>query len=117
MTSRGHAGNPGIAQKSRISAALLPARRSLPADVGIKDLTGGYTAYRRSVLEAIPLDEVHSDGYSFQIEMKYRAHKLGFKHTEIPITFTDRKAGASKISRRIVVEALILVWFLKFTIK
>jgi dolichol-phosphate mannosyltransferase len=83
--------------------------------VPIKDLTGGFTCYRRSVLESINLERIHSDGYSFQIEMKYRALKKNFRLTEVPITFTDRRAGASKISRKIVLEALLLVWVLKFT--
>lgn len=82
--------------------------------VRIHDMTAGYKCYRRRVLETIDLDSVHSDGYSFQIEMKYRALLLGFKLSEIPILFTDRKAGDSKISRRIVFEALFLTWMLKF---
>ncbi|MCM8776630.1 MAG: polyprenol monophosphomannose synthase, partial [Candidatus Omnitrophica bacterium] len=84
--------------------------------VPIYDLTGGFTCYRRRVLEEIDLDAIRSDGYSFQIEMKYRVLKKNFRLHEIPIWFTDRKAGASKISRKIVWEALGIVWFLKFTI-
>ncbi len=84
-------------------------------NVPIFDLTGGYTAYRRTVLEAINLDQIHSDGYCFQIEMKYRAVQKKFRITEIPIWFTDRKAGDSKISRHIVYEALIMVWRLRFS--
>ncbi len=83
--------------------------------VPINDLTGGFTCWRRQVLEGINLDEIHSDGYSFQIEMKYRAHKKHFRLVEVPIWFTDRKAGQSKISRKIVFEALFLVWVLKFS--
>lgn len=79
----------------------------------VKDLTGGFTGYRRQVLEQIDLDGIHSDGYCFQIEMKYRCFKKGFRLIEIPIQFPDRKAGKSKISRRIVFEALFMVWFLK----
>ena len=82
--------------------------------VRIDDLTGGYTAYRREVLEGIDLNDVRSDGYCFQIEMKYRAFKRGFKIVETPIQFTDRKAGNSKISRRIVYEALLKVWYLRY---
>lgn len=82
--------------------------------VNIHDLTGGYTAYRREVLETLDLNGVRSDGYCFQIEMKYRAIKKGFKVVETPIQFTDRKAGNSKISRRIVYEALLMVWYLRF---
>lgn len=80
----------------------------------IYDLTGGYTAYRRHVLESIGLDDVRSDGYCFQIEMKYRCFRKGFKIVETPIWFTDRRAGSSKISRRIVYEALLMVWYLRF---
>ena len=83
--------------------------------VKIYDMTAGYKCYRRSVLESINLDEVHSDGYSFQIEMKYRALCKGFCLVEIPILFTDRKVGNSKISRRIVYEALFIVWVLRLT--
>jgi len=83
--------------------------------VPIDDLTGGYTAYRRTVLEALDLDGIRSDGYSFQIEMKFQSLMKGFRVTEIPITFTDRTAGSSKISRRIVREALIMVWKLRFS--
>lgn len=79
----------------------------------VKDLTGGFTGYRRQVLEQIDLDGIHSDGYCFQIEMKYRCFKKGFRLIETPIQFPDRKAGKSKISRRIVFEALFMVWFLK----
>jgi len=82
--------------------------------IDIKDLTGGFTGYRRRVLETLDLDSVHSDGYSFQIEMKYKSHRYGFRHVEIPIQFPDRKAGQSKISKRIILEALIIVWLLKF---
>jgi dolichol-phosphate mannosyltransferase len=82
--------------------------------VPIYDLTGGYTAYRRAVLETIGLEDVRSDGYCFQIEMKYRSFLKGFRIVETPIWFTDRKAGDSKISRHIVYEALLMVWRLRF---
>ncbi|MBI3316933.1 MAG: polyprenol monophosphomannose synthase [Candidatus Omnitrophica bacterium] len=82
--------------------------------VPIYDLTGGFIAYRRKVLETIGLDTIRCDGYSFQIEMKMRALEQGYKLKEIPITFTDRKAGDSKISRRIVWEAFWLVLKIKF---
>ena len=82
-------------------------------NVRIRDWTAGFVAYRRAVLEAINLEEIHSDGYSFQIEMKFRSLKNGFRVHEIPITFTDRKAGESKISRRIVLEALLMVVYLR----
>ncbi|MGB5810303.1 MAG: polyprenol monophosphomannose synthase [Polyangiales bacterium] len=74
-----------------------------------KDLTGGYKGFRRRVLEAIPLDDVRSEGYSFQIEMTFRALRLGFRIEEVPIVFVDRRAGASKMSRRTFVEAIRMV--------
>lgn len=82
--------------------------------VEMNDLTAGFICYRRQVLETLGLERIHSDGYGFQIEMKYRAFKNGFHWKEIPITFTDRKAGDSKISRRIVFEAVWMVWRLRF---
>ncbi len=75
----------------------------------VKDLTGGFKCFRRNVLEAIPLDAVSGAGYVFQIEMTYRALLAGFTVVEVPITFTDRKAGKSKMSRGIVAEAAIVV--------
>jgi len=74
-----------------------------------KDLTGGFKCFRRAVLEAIPLDEVAGQGYGFQIEMTYRALLQGFRVVEVPIVFTDRTVGESKMSRAIVVEAATLV--------
>jgi dolichol-phosphate mannosyltransferase len=72
----------------------------------VRDLTGGFKCYRRAVLEAIPLDEVHSKGYAFQIETTYRAIRKGFRVREVPITFVDRVQGGSKMSRSIVAEAV-----------
>jgi dolichol-phosphate mannosyltransferase len=80
----------------------------------INDATGGFKCFRRQVLENLPLDEIKSDGYSFQIEVNVLAWKKGFRIKEIPIVFTDRTAGTSKMSRRIVVEAVFLVWKLRF---
>ncbi len=74
--------------------------------VGIRDLTGGFKCYRRAVLEAIDLDAVTSTGYAFQIETTYRALRAGFRVVEIPITFADREAGASKMSKSIFLEAV-----------
>jgi dolichol-phosphate mannosyltransferase len=74
--------------------------------VGVRDLTGGFKCYRRAVLEAIDLDAVTSTGYAFQIETTYRALRAGFRVVEIPITFADREAGASKMSKRIFLEAV-----------
>jgi dolichol-phosphate mannosyltransferase len=79
----------------------------------VRDATGGFKAFRRKVLETIDLSKVHSDGYSFQIEMSYLAWRRGFKIKEIPITFVDRRVGISKMSRRIIWEAVWLVWRLR----
>lgn len=76
----------------------------------VKDCTAGFVCYKREVLEKIPLDKVQFIGYAFQIEMKYRAWKLGFKLKEVPITFVDRKEGVSKMSKGIVKEAIFGVW-------
>jgi dolichol-phosphate mannosyltransferase len=82
----------------------------------VSDATGGFRCYRREVLEAVPLDAVRSNGYSFQIEMVYRTLRAGFRVGEVPIIFPDRRVGQSKMSRRIVVEALITVWKLRLGI-
>nr|WP_202944526.1 polyprenol monophosphomannose synthase [Oscillochloris trichoides] len=79
----------------------------------VADATGGYRCYRRSVLENIDLNAVRSNGYAFQVEMVYRALRTGARIGEIPIIFPDRRVGKSKMSRRIVVEALINVWKLR----
>lgn len=79
----------------------------------LRDATGGFKCFRREVLEAINLDDVRSSGYSFQIEMSMRAWKKGFKIKEIPIIFVDRVAGASKMSKKIVREAIWMVWSLR----
>ncbi|MBL7765190.1 MAG: polyprenol monophosphomannose synthase [Chitinophagaceae bacterium] len=80
----------------------------------IKDCTAGFVCYRRHVLESIDLDKIRFIGYAFQIEMKYRAWKKGFKIREIPITFIDRKEGQSKMTKGIVKEAILGVWKMKF---
>ena len=72
----------------------------------VHDLTGGFKCYRRAVLEAIDLDAIHSKGYAFQIETTYRALRAGFRVVEVPITFVDREAGGSKMSKSIVAEAI-----------
>jgi dolichol-phosphate mannosyltransferase len=74
--------------------------------VRVRDLTGGFKCFRREVLEALPLDEIHSRGYAFQIELTYRALRKGFRVREVPIRFTDRVVGGSKMSRAIVLEAI-----------
>ena len=78
------------------------------------DATGGFKCFRRSVLQAIDLESVHSNGYAFQIEMSMRAWKQGFRIVEIPIVFVDRTEGQSKMSRSIVREAVWMVWRLRF---
>jgi dolichol-phosphate mannosyltransferase len=74
--------------------------------VGIRDLTGGYKCFRRWVLERLDLEHVHAGGYAFQIELTYRTLRMGGRVVEVPITFVDRTAGSSKMSRAIVLEAV-----------
>jgi dolichol-phosphate mannosyltransferase len=81
--------------------------------VPIRDLTTGFKAFTRRALSVIDLDAVHSNGYSFQIEMTYRALRAGLRVVEVPIVFVDRRAGQSKMSRRIVAEAVGVVWRLR----
>jgi dolichol-phosphate mannosyltransferase len=78
------------------------------------DATGGFKCFRRSVLEAIDLTRVRSNGYAFQIEMSFRAWKRNFRITEIPIVFVDRTEGTSKMSRSIIREAVWMVWRLRW---
>jgi dolichol-phosphate mannosyltransferase len=78
------------------------------------DATGGFKCFRRKVLEAIPLNDVRSNGYAFQIEMSFRAWKKGFRIVEIPIVFVDRTEGTSKMSRAIIREAVWMVWRLRW---
>jgi dolichol-phosphate mannosyltransferase len=80
----------------------------------VRDATGGFKCFRRRALEAVDLDGVKSDGYSFQIEMSYKIWRKGFRILEIPITFVDRRAGVSKMNQRIVWEAAGMVWRLRF---
>lgn len=79
----------------------------------VADATGGYKCFRRTVLESIDLDRVESEGYAFQIEMSLRAWRKGFRIGEIPIVFVDRTLGQSKMSKRIVREAVWKVWKLR----
>ena len=80
----------------------------------VRDTTGGFNCFRREVLEAIDLDRVQSNGYAFQIELKLRAWRKGFVPVEVPIVFTERDTGESKMSKRIVREAIWKVWKLRF---
>lgn len=81
--------------------------------LAVRDLTSGFKAFHRRVLEAMPLHRVRSDGYSFQIELTFRALKKGFRVQETPIVFVDRRAGESKMSRAIFLEAIAVVWKLR----
>ncbi len=80
----------------------------------VHDATGGFKCFTRKALETIDLDSVSSDGYSFQIEMSYKCWKKGLRIVEIPITFTDRRVGVSKMSKRIIWEAVWMVWRLRW---
>jgi len=103
--------NWGIGRQIISRAGGRYARTVLGLDV--RDMTSGFVLYRRGALERIPLDAVQSNGYSFQIEMKYRAHREGLRIVEVPIVFEDRRVGQSKMSRAIVAEALWIVWRLR----
>ena len=100
-----------------ISRLLLSLGANLYARIvtglPLSDATGGFKAFRREVLEAIDLDKVRSNGYAFQIEMSFIAWKKGFRLKEIPIVFTDRMEGQSKMNKRIVREAIWMVWWLR----
>ena len=85
--------------------------------MGVRDPTGGFKCFRREVLDTIDLDAIHSRGYAFQIETTYRAKRAGFTVVEVPITFADREAGHSKMSRAIVLEALWRVPLLRLRMK
>jgi dolichol-phosphate mannosyltransferase len=78
-------------------------------DVGINDLTGGFKCFRREVLEALDLASVQSEGYAFQVELTYRTLEAGFRVREIPIVFSERRRGESKMSRRIMLEAITMI--------
>jgi dolichol-phosphate mannosyltransferase len=97
----------GIGRRFVSRAGSLFARTVL--SLSPHDLTGGFKAWRASTLAAIPFDGVHAGGYVFQIEMTYRASRAGARVREVPIVFRDRRAGQSKMSRRIIVEALLVV--------
>lgn len=81
----------------------------------VADYTGGFNAWTKRVLQRIGLDSIQSNGYSFQIELKYRAFKAGFRGVEVPIIFEDRRVGQSKMSSKIVFEALGRVWGMRFS--
>lgn len=85
--------------------------------IPIRDTTAGFKCYSRRVLEGIALDQIRFVGYAFQIEMKYRAISAGFRASEVPITFIDRKEGTSKMSSHIFREALLGVWQMRFQLR
>jgi len=93
-------------------AANIYAR--IVTGMSIKDSTGGFKCFRREVIEALPLPRIKSDGYSFQIEMNYHCWKRGYRIKEIPIMFVDRQVGVSKMSKKIIWEAMWMVWALRF---
>ena len=103
--------NWGLGRRALSKGGSLYARTIL--GLGVRDLTGGFKCFRREVLEKLDLPTVRSSGYAFQIELTYRAVRRGFSVKEIPITFVDRRVGNSKMSRRIVAEALWMVWKLR----
>lgn len=104
--------NWGVGRKLISKGGGFYARTILGVDV--RDVTAGFVCWRRAALEAIDLATITSNGYSFQIEMKYRAIKKGLRVVETPIVFIDRRVGQSKMSRAIFAEALLKVWALRF---
>ncbi|RKH68854.1 polyprenol monophosphomannose synthase [Corallococcus aberystwythensis] len=106
--------NWGVGRKIISRGGSLYARSILGVDV--RDLTGGFKCFNRRVLESIGLDEVRSTGYAFQIELTYRTLRKGFAVREVPIVFEDRRVGHSKMNKKIFIEALGMVWKLRFTV-
>lgn len=106
--------NWGLGRRILSRGGSLYARTIL--GLPINDVTGGFKCWPRAVLEDIDLGAVKSNGYAFQAEMSYRAHKRGHALKEVPITFVDRRVGQSKMSPAIALEALWLVWKLRFSI-
>ena len=98
----------------RIVSRAGSAYAQVVLGVPVRDLTGGFKCFRRSVLEALDLDRVHANGYAFQIELTYRAARAGFSITEVPIVFRDRRVGQSKMTPRIALEAVWKVPSLRF---
>lgn len=114
----------GSRYKSGVNVVNWPMRRLLLSyfanvytrivtGLPVRDATSGFKCYRRKVLETLDLDGIQSNGYSFQIEMKFWTWKLGFKVGEVPIVFVDRRVGESKMSKAIMHEAAFMVWKLK----
>jgi dolichol-phosphate mannosyltransferase len=109
--SGGGTSNWGIGRRLLSRFGSLYSRLILQAD--FSDFTGGFNGWSGDVLRQVGLDAIRSDGYSFQIEMKYRAHKLGYRHVEFPIMFDQRHTGKSKMSTAIALEAIWRVWELR----
>jgi dolichol-phosphate mannosyltransferase len=107
----GGTSNWGLGRQFISRGGSLYARTIL--GLPLHDCTGGFNAYRREVLEAIAPHTITSTGYSFQIELKYRSYRHGFRIGEVPIIFADRRAGRSKMSTAIFVEAMLKVWELR----
>jgi dolichol-phosphate mannosyltransferase len=105
--------NWGAVRKLISKGGSLYARTIL--GLGVRDLTGGFKCFRRKVLETLDLSSVQSTGYGFQIELTYRTLKAGFRVKEIPILFEDRRVGQSKMSKKIFLEALGMVWRLRLS--
>lgn len=105
--------NWGLGRKLVSRGGSLYARLIL--GLAVRDLTGGFKCFRREVLEAVDLPSVECSGYAFQIELTFRAARRGFRIAEIPIVFEDRRVGRSKMSRRIVLEAIRKVWSIRFS--
>ncbi len=105
--------NWGLLRKLISRGGSLYARTIL--GLAVRDLTGGFKCFRREVLEAIDLATVECTGYAFQIELTYRAARRGFQVREVPIVFADRRVGHSKMSRRIVLEAIRKVWSIRLS--
>ncbi|HEY4185217.1 MAG TPA: polyprenol monophosphomannose synthase [Polyangia bacterium] len=104
--------NWGLRRKLISRGGSFYARRVL--GIGVRDLTAGFKAWRSEALRRIPLREVGAKGYGFQIEMTYRALKAGARVVELPIRFVDRRVGQSKMSETIFVEAITIVWRMRF---
>ncbi len=105
--------NWGLGRRIVSRGGSAYARAVLGLDV--RDLTGGFKCFRREVLEALDLGTVECAGYAFQIELTFRALRRGFRVVEVPIVFADRRVGRSKMSRRIVLEAVRKVWSMRFS--
>ncbi len=104
--------NWGVGRRIISKGGSLYARTIL--GVKVRDVTAGFVCYRRQTLERLDLGSIRSNGYSFQIEMKYRVLQQGMRIAELPIVFVDRRVGQSKMSRAIFLEALGMVWKLRF---